>query len=283
MIPHDVAAALEGALGARPTSARPVSGGCINEACRVRVGDRDVFVKFNHQSPPGMFAAEAAGLDTLRAANALRVPAPLCWGESPAFLAMEYVASGRGDVGEALGRGLAALHRSGGGAYGFGSDNFIGSLPQDNSPHDDWPTFFAQRRLRPQLELAARTAALGRDDVRAVEALIARLPNLLPGRPAPALLHGDLWSGNYMVALDGAPVLIDPAVYRGDREAELSFTELFGGFGRSFYAAYNEAWPLDPGYGERRDLYNAYPLLVHVNLFGGGYRGQLMAAVRRYS
>jgi protein-ribulosamine 3-kinase len=286
VIPEAVSRAVQSALGDRLTDVRPVSGGNINEAVSGRLGGELVFLKYNRDGPAGMFEAEAAGLAALRSSKTLRVPRTLAWSDDPGFLALEHIAPSRGrgeGVGEQLGRGLAQLHRSGTGAFGFETDNFIGSLPQRNCADDSWVAFFTNARLRPQLEHAARTGALGEAQVRAVESLLERLPQLLPDRPAPALLHGDLWGGNYLVGPAGEPVLIDPAVYRGHREVELAFTELFGGFDRAFYAAYEATWPLDPGYGERRDLYNTYPLLVHVNLFGGGYRGQLMSAVRRYS
>ncbi len=286
MIPPAIAAALEAALGAAFERVRPVGGGCINEAVCGEVAGRPVFVKFNRSSPAGMFAAEAAGLRALRATGTLRVPEPLAWSDSPAFLALEYIHAGSAPsrhVGTLLGRGLATLHRRAQPGYGWDSDNFIGTLRQDNTRRPTWPAFFGELRLAPQLEMAARAGRLSAPEARAAEKLIARLGDLLPADPAPSLLHGDLWGGNYMVDAAGEPVLIDPAVYCGDREVELAFTELFGGFDASFYAAYDEAWPRHAGYAQRRDLYNAYPLLVHVNLFGGGYRGQFMATVARYS
>lgn len=284
MIPAATLTAVADALGDTPQGLRPVGGGCINEAFQARLGGRTIFLKMNRACPPGMFSAEAAGLRALRATGTLRVPEPLAWSDDSGFLVLEYIDAGHADVGQSLGRGLAALHRAGvAEAYGFEGDNFIGSLPQANPASASWPEFFGQHRLQPQLVRARDSGALSSGDVQVLEAVVRRLPELVPARPAAALMHGDLWGGNYLVDAHGAPVLIDPAVYRGHREVELAFTELFGGFGRRFYAAYDEAWPLEPGYRERRDLYNAYPLLVHVNLFGGGYRGQLMSAVRRYS
>jgi fructosamine-3-kinase len=283
-----VATAVEEATGERVVGSRRVGGGCINEAFVVELGGSRVFVKTNRASPPQMFQREAEGLNALRDAGCLRVPEPIAVGDDPAFLVMEFIGpppSGgkRTDVGAALGRGLAELHRTGSGSYGFSRDNYIGSLPQENGITASWVEFFGERRLRPQVIRAGRSGALSAQQVRRLETVIDRLGDILPDAPHPALLHGDLWGGNYMVGAHGEPVLIDPAVYRGDREVELAFTELFGGFSRSFYDAYRAHWPLSPGYEDRRALYNAYPLLVHVNLFGGGYGAQLMAAIGPYA
>ena len=166
---------------------------------------------------------------------------------------------------------LAAAHREAGPRFGWSRDNYIGSTPQANGWCDDWAEFWRERRLRPQLELAARKGFnLGRIDP---------VPVLQNHKPQPALLHGDLWSGNAGFTADG-PVVLDPAVYYGDREADLAMTELFGGFPREFYDAYNKAWPLESGYPRRKHLYNLYHLLNHLNLFGGGYLAQVKATLR---
>jgi len=179
---------------------------------------------------------------------------------------------GRGDPVE-RGRRLAALHRHTGDGFGWHRDNTIGATPQPNDAAGDWIDFYRHRRLAFQLSLAARRG-LGRRALAKGERILDRLPGFFPGyRPDPSLLHGDLWGGNYGYA-DGQPVLFDPAVYHGDREADLAMTELFGGFPAEFHAAYRETWPLDPGYPVRRTLYNLYHVLNHYNLFGGGYAGQ---------
>ena len=167
--------------------------------------------------------------------------------------------------------------------HGLDHDNYIGSLPQENRPSESWLEFFSERRIGAQADLARAAGRLPGAVSRGLDRLLARLGDLLPDAVEPSLLHGDLWSGNYGVAGDGSPVMFDPAVYRGHREVELAFTELFGGFPRGFYTAYGSAWPLDPGYDERRDVYNLYPLLVHVNLFGGAYVSQVASIVRRFS
>ncbi|MGA7802018.1 MAG: fructosamine kinase family protein [Gammaproteobacteria bacterium] len=255
-----------------------VGGGCINRAVRLAGSVRDYFVKLNAASRLEMFEAEAAGLDAIARSETLRVPRPLCWGieGGSAYLVLEYIPFGGGTPAglDALGRGLAAMHRVSRDSFGWERDNTIGSTPQINTPHRDWPVFWRERRLRYQLQLAASNGYGGRLQ-RDGERLLEAFPALFDGyRPPPSLLHGDLWSGNYAMDSVGEPVIFDPAVYYGDREADLAMTELFGGFGSRFYAAYGEAWPLDPGYGVRKRLYNLYHVLNHANLFGAGYASQ---------
>jgi fructosamine-3-kinase len=287
VIPDPIRRAVEARLGP-VRGAAPVSGGCVNHGMRVELADGPVFIKYNPDAPPGLFAAEARGLEALRtAADGLVVPRPLVWAEAeddaPAWLAMEWIEPARrgADFGERLGRGLAALHRARRDeGWGWMEDNFIASLPQANGRMDSWAEFWRTRRLQPQLDLARRA---GRMPARAAdwERLLDRLPELLAPAEAdgPSLLHGDLWGGNVLAAAQG-PALIDPAVYRGHREADLAMTELFGGFGAEFRAGYEEAWPLQPGYPARRAIYQLWYLLVHVNLFGGGYGAQTEGVLR---
>jgi protein-ribulosamine 3-kinase len=257
--------------------ARSLGGGCINTALTLSDGTRRYFVKLNRAELLPMFEAEAAGLEELAESRTLRVPRPLCTGVAggQAYLAMEYIALGGRPAGGSIqaGRLLAATHRHTRGQYGWVRDNTIGSTPQRNAPDTDWARFWAERRLGPQIEIAARNG-YGGPLQRAAEALLARLPDLLGHSPAASLLHGDLWGGNLAFARDGEAVVFDPALYFGDREADLAMTELFGGFDSDFYAAYRAAWPLDSGYATRRDLYNLYHVLNHLNLFGGGYLRQ---------
>ena len=253
--------------------AAPVSGGCIHRCYRATRGGRTVFVKLNDAPLADAFAAEADGLRALREAGCT-APEPVEHGAlgASAFLMLEYLElRGRGDFA-ALGRMLAALHRVRGERYGWERDNYIGSTPQANSTCASWAEFWRERRLQPQLALAARNGhRVAAGDVW----------RLLEGHEPPAsLLHGDLWSGNAGFLQDGAPVLFDPAVHYGDREADLAMTELFGGFPREFYAAYEKAWPLDAGYARRKHLYNLYHLLNHLNLFGGGYLEQVRSTLR---
>ncbi len=260
----------------RLSTPRSVGGGSINQSCRIHSGSQSWFVKLNSAGRLDMFVAEAEGLEALREADALCVPRPLCHGQDggQAWLVMEYLETGGSGSATALAEGLAAIHRVGSTHFGWHRDNTIGSTAQVNTQESDWLTFWREHRLAFQLRLAARNGAPARS-VGAGERLLAQLPALLDGHdPQPSLLHGDLWSGNYAYTRDGRPAIFDPAVYFGDREADLAMTELFGGFSRDFYAAYRSAWPLDDGYPLRRTLYNLYHVLNHFNLFGGGYLSQ---------
>lgn len=232
-----------------------------------------------------MFAAEARGLQALSASGVVRTPTFVARGQvdNGAYLVLEYLELGPLDQrgGAQLGSALAQLHRITGSAYGWIEDNFIGATPQHNAMHPSWPHFFGECRLRPQLQLALRQ---GMDRTLAAkgEALVERIGGLfIDYRPAPSLLHGDLWSGNAAQCSDATPVIFDPACYWGDRETDLAMAELFGGFPTSFFAAYRAAWPLDPGYESRKPLYNLYHILNHFNLFGSAYLGQAERMINR--
>jgi len=274
-------AAAAAALGRRVKveSASSAAGGCIH-ACYAVVTDAGrLFVKLNTPRFADAFAAEADGLAALRAAG-MRAPEPLAHGtaDGHAYLALELLELGGGEDFVALGRALASLHRSSGERFGWARNNYIGASPQQNAPAANWIDFWRERRLSPQLRLALANGH--REIKQPVERLCEALPELLAGHsPSASLLHGDLWRGNAGFLAGGVPVVFDPAVYRGDREADLAMSELFGGFPRTFYAAYEEAWPLDAGYRTRKHLYNLYHLLNHLNLFGGGYLGQVRATL----
>ncbi|MCB1767723.1 MAG: fructosamine kinase family protein [Candidatus Competibacteraceae bacterium] len=258
---------------------RAIGGGCINQAWWISDLDQAYFVKVNTASGLPMFEAEAAGLAELAASRAVRVPEPIGWGcaAGQAYLALEYLplgGSGSGQAMKTLGRQLALLHHQPQPYFGWQRDNTIGSTPQPNARAEDWITFWRERRLGFQLQLAAHNGHGGALQ-RQGEILLEQFAGLLAGySPTPSLLHGDLWGGNASCATNGEPVIFDPAAYYGDREADLAMTELFGGFTQGFYAAYRETWPLDAGYPQRRTLYNLYHILNHLNLFGGGYRSQ---------
>ena len=277
-IARELAALTGSACAASP--AAQVHGGSINTCYRwPTAAGVPLFVKVAPAAALAMFAAEAAGLAELARAGALRVPAVRACGASAdaAFLALEWIDAGAPSAAcEArLGEGLAALHAVHAAEFGWERDNTIGSTAQRNTKSPDWARFWARERLAPQLALA-HGLALGPQRERLVEAV----PALLAGhRPRPALLHGDLWGGNWLAAADGEPVLIDPAVYYGDREADLAMTRLFGGFGAGFYRAYLAAAPLADGWQTRAKLYNLYHVLNHANLFGGGYVGAARALI----
>ena len=265
-----------------------VSGGDINQAARLTTGQSSYFVKWQVGAPDGFFEAEVDGLRRLREADCLRVPQVIGQRTADsALLVLEWIASksgqGKAASAHALGEGLAALHQHTRPQFGLEVDNFIGSLPQRNTVSASWLAFYRDHRLAPQRDLATQQGRLPEERARRLERLMANLDRWIEDSASqPALLHGDLWGGNYMVGSEGQPVLIDPAVYYGEREVELAFTELFGGFAPGFYQAYNAAYPLDPGYAQRRPLYQLYPLLVHLNLFGEGYGGAVDGVLRRY-
>jgi fructosamine-3-kinase len=280
---EDIGAAIETATGTRAPIRQlgSVGGGCINKAMRVQYGAASYFIKLNTASRADMFAAEVHGLQELRSSNTLRVPEPVCRGDNgeSAWLVMENLEFGGRADPVALGKGLAAMHHTTRRQYGWVQENTIGSTLQINTRADDWVEFWRERRLRFQLELAARHGHGGRLQSQG-EKLLDGFDTLFAGyTPQASLLHGDLWSGNCAYTRYSEPVIFDPAVYYGDREADLAMTELFGGFGADFYAAYRVHYPLDPGYAVRKTLYNLYHILNHLNMFGGGYHAQAQGMI----
>ena len=263
----------------------PVGGGCINAGYRVSGAGRRYFVKLNRASREAMFQAELEGLTAIAATGTLRVPQPVCVGRDAerSWLALEHLELAQADspTMAALGERLAALHRWDAARFGWHRDNTIGATPQRNDWCADWVEFWRERRLAFQLRLAADNGHRGALQRRG-ERLLQRVEDFFAhDRPAPSLLHGDLWAGNAACTTGGEPVAFDPACYYGDREADLAMTELFGGFAPAFYAAYRNAWPLPAGYAVRRELYNLYHVLNHLNLFGGGYGAQAERMIER--
>jgi fructosamine-3-kinase len=290
MLPAPLRSWLEAEVG--PLDAvEAVSGGCINETLRVRTSRGDFFVKYRHDAPAGFFAAEAAALARLSAAESpLRIPAVLAMNDGadgdggPSALLLEWLEpTGRGaDFDARLGHGLAKLHRTRASGWGGVDDGFIGPLVQPNRNASSWADFWCTQRLEPQLR---RARELGRaaGGKREWDRLLSAMPVLLAAAEddGASLLHGDLWSGN-VLATSAGPALIDPASYFGHREVDLAMSELFGGFGSAFLAGYEETWPLQPGYAEaRRAVYQLYYLLVHVNLFGESYLPRTLGTLRR--
>ena len=274
-------------------SSRSVGGGCVNAGTRLETDEGSAFfLKWNPASSPDMFEAEADGLRGLESPGILRVPEVIGWGgegtsEAPAWLLMEFIPRGSPgpDYGRRLGRGLARLHEAGTGeSFGWRRDNFIGPLPQANPASVSWIDFWRDQRLMPQLELAREKGHFQGEGGRLLDSLLGRLDQVMEGtgQQSPALLHGDLWSGNYYPDSTGNPVLIDPATYLGVGEVDLAMMELFG----SFPVGFQEEYAHHRGWAEeyesfRRALYQLYSLLVHVNLCGAGYRSGTLAAARQ--
>ncbi|HIA37386.1 MAG TPA: ketosamine-3-kinase [Flavobacteriales bacterium] len=264
-------------------SSSSISGGCINHAVKIKTTLGEYFLKHNNASLyPHMFSAEEKGLRLLRDADEIFIPMPICSGEdgTDSFLILDFVQAGiqKKDFWEAFGISLARLHQHTADKFGLDHNNYIGSLPQSNKQNLSWVDFFICERLEPQI----KKAKLGKGMHEKFTRLFGLLPNIFPKEP-PALLHGDLWNGNYMVGEDGKPVIIDPAVYYGHREMDVGMTMLFGGFDKMFYDSYNQECPLEQGWESRLDICNLYPLLVHVNLFGGGYIGQVNSILDRFA
>ncbi|MBA3563339.1 MAG: fructosamine kinase family protein [Gammaproteobacteria bacterium] len=283
----EIAARLKEAGGPQldPQTAQPVGGGCIHSAWRVESPDGDCFIKVHDAGALRLFEAEACGLEMLAAAQAVRVPEVIAYAAtaSEAFLALEWIELGARSAGTdgQLGSELARQHRVTHAAFGLDRDNAIGSTLQLNGWHHDWVAFFRDRRLGFQLRLATENG-FGSRLAQPGERLLDRLESFFAGaQPRPSLLHGDLWSGNAAADRYGRPVIFDPAVYFGDREADVAMTRLFGGFSSAFYSAYAEAWPLPEAHEARVDLYNLYHVLNHLNLFGAGYLGQARSLLER--
>jgi len=265
------------------TSQTSMGGGCINSAYRISDGTTDYFVKLNSTLHGDMFEVEYLTLLEMANSHTLKVPHPVCFGESgnQAYLVLEFLdLSGRVDP-ILQGQQLAEMHRHTAQQFGWQRSNTIGSTPQQNTYMDDWVDFWREQRLLPQLKLAIRNG-YGKSLGNTIETLISRFPVLFSSyQPEPSMLHGDLWGGNAAALSDGSPVIFDPAFYYGDRETDLAMTTLFGGFSPDFYTAYNDAWPLDDGYVIRKSLYNLYHLLNHLNLFGTGYLGQSISLAEK--
>lgn len=271
-----------------------IPGGDINEAYRITLTDgQRIFMKSNTMENASFFPAEAEGLGVISGTGAIRTPRVLACGTDGerggySFLLLEFIDAGRRrpDYWETLGHQLAQMHRSAaagrvsGGKYGFFRDNYIGANSQINKPCESWRTFFRDCRLEIQFRRAARY--FDGTDRKKIMRLLDHVEDILTEPEYPSVLHGDLWGGNVIAGNDGRAWLIDPAVYVGHAEADIAMTELFGGFPGEFYDAYREAGDLPPDYGGRRDLYNLYHLLNHLNMFGAGYLSSVRRIVERY-
>lgn len=285
MIPTELSRAIKTDIG-EIQQFQPVGGGCINHGGKILIDDKPYFLKWNDaEAYPGMFEAEQVGLELLDSSSTVSVPKVVQITKTETFqgLLLEWVehANQPKITMVELGNKLAQLHQTSNAGFGLSSDNYIGSLPQRNSFHDSWVEFFISQRCEPLIKIALDSNYLNTGDLARFQNLYKILNSIIPEEP-PALLHGDLWSGNILSSPRGYYVL-DPAVYYGHREMDIAFTRMFGGFDAAFYSGYENVFPFQPGFEDRIDLHNIYPLLVHVNLFGGGYVAQLQSALRRYT
>lgn len=265
-------------------SVEKIAGG-IHDAHCMRFANGRLFLKTTRLESAAMLDDEADALERLRASGSVLLPKPLLNGVAGeiAYLALKWIDlyPATSDAQRRLGYMLANMHRFEADRHGWHRSNHIGTMRQINDWCDDWCEFFATRRLEFQLRLAERRGG-NRDWIREGFGLMDRLPNLLDGyQPVPSLLHGDLWNGNMAMRFDGEPVIFDPAAWHGDRETDLAMTELFGGFSADFYSAYAEEWPLEPGYAERKPLYQLYHVINHYNMFGGGYERQAASLIKQ--
>tara|TARA_Y100001970_G_scaffold257166_1_gene335549 strand:- start:342 stop:1184 length:843 start_codon:yes stop_codon:yes gene_type:complete len=255
-------------------SATAVSGGCISICYKLKTNYGYFFLKYNPASDVNMFAAEAKGLKLIRSTNTIRVPEVIFIEND--FLLLEYVAPSFSSSWINFGKSLADLHKNTNSFFGLDHDNFIGNLVQSNSLMDSWSEFYIKNRLLPQVNQKGFSSVF----LKKFDLLFAKIPSLFP-KCSASLIHGDLWSGNFLMGKDFV-YLIDPAVYYGNREMDISMSKLFGGFDDSFYDSYNDYYPLENGWGDRVDLCNLYPLMVHVNLFGGSYYNQVVSILNKY-
>jgi fructosamine-3-kinase len=265
----------------------PISGGSINHAARIDTTNGVFFLKANDAFLfPGMFEKEARGLQLLREPKLFTLPDVIMTGdeEGYSFLLLKFIESRarKTDFWESFGTSLAKLHRHTSPRFGLTEDNYIGSMIQSNREHNRWPDFFREERIDKQMKLSIDSGKLNASDSISISRLFLNFESIIPEEP-PALLHGDLWSGNFISGLDGEPCLIDPAIYYGHREMDLAMTRLFGGFEEPFYEAYNNEYPLSSGFEERVDIHNLYPLLVHVNLFGGEYISRVRVILKKFN
>lgn len=263
-----------------------LGGGSINTSLRIATNEGNFFVKYNDANAhPDMFRLEAENLNLLRQTKSVRIPEVIDTFaiEDKEVLVLEYIEAGTPhyDFWREFGQKLADLHQHSNDYFGLSFDNYVASLPQQNTATGSWVDFFISYRLDPLLRMAVDNQKADSDVVKKFESLYLKLPELFP-EEKPALLHGDLWSGNTMADLNGDAVIFDPAVYYGHREMDLAMSKLFGGFESSFYEAYNEVYPLEKHWEQRVAICNLYPLLVHVNLFMGSYIQSVKNILNRY-
>lgn len=268
-------------------NSRSVGGGCINHAVKICTSFGDFFLKWNASATVDMFLKEAAGLNEMRQAGSSLVIPKVIWSkvvdDSPGLLLIEYLqpATNISGFDEQLGRGIARLHRKTSSAFGFHHSNYCGTTLQDNTWTDNWPDFYAEHRIWALVQKIKTTRGISSEELKIYEMLVKQMPKLLAHQTVPSLIHGDLWSGNYMYSANG-PALIDPACYYADREIELGMMQLFGGFSSRVWDAYQEEFPLPEGWKERIRLYQLYHVLNHYLLFGVSYGKQALEIAKGY-
>jgi fructosamine-3-kinase len=292
MVPDDVIQSINGWLHKKSgktvsiKETKVLSGGCINDCYALYTPMDTFFIKYNLvRRFPEMFTAESKGLLLLKSTTQINVPEVLYTGKTGeySFLLLEYIPEGQKVQGfwKSFGRQLAGLHRLSHTSFGLDHDNYIGSIPQKNHFYPQWDEFLIMNRLQPLISQAYNQGLLNRGDISGFDRLYTRIQDILPTEK-PSLLHGDLWSGNFMVNVEGQPTLIDPAVYFGHREMDIAMTKLFGGFANDFYQYYNDEYPLEKGWENRLEFNQLYPLLVHALLFGASYALQVRSIIRKY-
>jgi len=291
MIPKEINSALQNWFRERGFSeeinhTQSIGGGSINSAFKISTNNGSWFLKFNTaQAHPKMFESEYQGLKTMAESQTIRIPQPFYYyeGDQYSFILMEWIEQGArsSDFWTLFAQQLAQMHQTSSDFFGLGFDNYMGSLPQKNTKHADFISFFIQERLEPQIKLARDDGYINHKQIQQSERLYAELPSMFP-LEKPALVHGDLWSGNFMNDEKGNPVIMDPAVYFGHREVDIAMTTMFGGFSSQFYQKYQDFFPMDPGWETRLDYYKLYPILIHVNLFGYSYVGSFDRIVSRF-
>ncbi|MCG6914928.1 fructosamine kinase family protein [bacterium BMS3Abin03] len=288
MLNNKIKSKIENILGSQITKMNSLSGGCISSSYKVNTKDgNSYFLKYNYSSGSDMFLTEAHGLQELDKPGVITIPKVISFDKEFILLDLIESSSRSKNFSEDFGRKFAVLHKFNNEKYGFYEDNYIGSNPQLNIPDNDeeknWTKFYFQKRILYQFHLAEKSGNSTSD----LRSSISKLENKIDlivtdNGEKPSLLHGDLWGGNYMVDKNGFACLIDPAVYYGNREADLAMTKLFGGFDSEFYRAYNEEFPLPDGYDYRENIYKLYHVLNHLNLFGSGYYSQAISLIKYY-
>ncbi|WP_158858981.1 fructosamine kinase family protein [Lunatibacter salilacus] len=265
--------------------AQLIAAGNMNQAVCLETAGGNYFLKTNHLEESDVFLKEKQGLELLQKNTSLHIPAIINWGrmEDTNYLLLEWIPAGppKKRYWQKLADGLAELHIATQQSFGWDAANYISILPQNNTPTTNWETFYIQERLEPMLQRAYFHQLIDEGFMKKFRLLYPKIEGIFP-KEKPALLHGDLWSGNVLVNASGSPSLIDPAVYFGHREMDIAFSKLFGGFAASFYETYQEVFPMEPGFEARKELYNLYPLLVHLNLFGTGYLAGIKRTISRY-